>query len=208
MIVIIYGPAGSGKGTQAKLISEALGFRHFSMGEALREEIKKKSAIGKKVESIVNSGKLVPAEITNNIVLDACTKEKKGIVLDGYPRNSAQMKFVKKNLKIDYAFELDVSDREVVRRLSARWSCPKCGKGYNTIYIKPKISGKCDIDAASLVQRDDDKPAQIKKRLEIYHKDTFPMRTYYKKLGVLHLIDGSKSIDAVHKSIMKIFKNG
>ena len=205
-IIVIYGPAGSGKGTQAQMIAKATGLRHFSMGEALREEIEKKSAIGKKVAPIVNSGALVPAEITNKLILDAYKKDKYGLVFDGYPRNALQMEFVKKNFKIDYAFELNVSDDEVIKRLSARWSCPKCGKGYNTIYLKPKINGKCDVDSQKLVQRDDDLPKQIKKRLDIYHNDTLPMSAYYKQIGVLHIIDGSKSIEDVHKSILKILK--
>ncbi len=205
MIIIIYGPAGSGKGTQSALIAKNLGIVHFSMGEALRDEIKRNTPIGKKIKDTVNSGKLVPAEITNKIILGI--KSKKGAVWDGYPRDSAQLEFVKKNFKIDYVFELAISDKEVIRRMSSRRVCPKCGRNYNTIWLKPKIAGKCDHDKEPLVHRDDDKPSQIKKRLEIYHKDTYSLREYYKKIGVLHVIDASGSIEEVNREIMAILND-
>jgi len=208
MNIILFGPQGSGKGTQAKTLAKDFKIYHLSMGDELRKEIKSGSALGKKIESIVKSGALVPHDITNQIALkiSRLKEAKNGVIFDGYPRADEQWQFVKKNFKIDAALELSLSEKESVRRISARRICPKCGKNYNTIYIKPKILGKCDDDGSKLVQRDDDTPKAIKDRLDIYHGQTEPLKKEYKRLGILKVIDGSKSIEDVYKDILKILK--
>jgi len=209
MNVIIFGPQGSGKGTQAEFIEKEFKLYHLSMGEELRKEIKKKSAIGKKIESIMAKGDLVPHSITNTIALNI-SKDKKntnGIIFDGYPRASEQWEFARKNFKIDAAIELSLSEKESIRRIASRRICPKCGRNYNLIYIKPKVEGLCDDDKTKLVQRDDDKPEAIKDRLDIYHSQTEPLKKEYSKLGILHVINGEQPIKKVTSEIFKILKN-
>jgi len=206
MNIIIFGPQGSGKGTQADLLAKKYKLYHLSMGDELRAEIKKGSAIGKKVQPIMEKGNLVPNSITNNMLLDISKRKeaKRGIILDGYPRNMEQYEFVKKNIKINAAIELHIPDSESVKRIASRRICPKCGKNYNLIWLKPKKSGHCDIDGAKLTQRNDDMPIEIKNRLKIYHSQTSPIKQKYKKHDVLYVIDGSRSIKTVHKEIVKI----
>lgn len=206
MIVIIFGPQGSGKGTQAAIISEKTGMLAFSMGEALRNEVKRNTEIGIQVQGIIAKGELVPASITNDILVKAVNspEAEKGIIIDGYPRNEEQLDFYSKNFHTDYAFELELSEEESIRRISTRRVCPNCGRNYNIIWIKPKIEGKCDVCGAELVQRDDDKPEEVKRRLEIYKKNTLPMKKYYEELGVLHIIDASGTIEEVNNKIMAV----
>lgn len=208
MILIIFGPAGSGKGTQAEIIANNLGLRHFSTGDALREEIRKGTALGREIEPIINSGKLVSADIVNRLIMNSYKKSKSGMVLDGYPRTIEQLEFLKKNIKIDYAIELSVEDSEVIKRISTRRICIKCGKNYNIISLKPKVSGRCDACNSLLKQRDDDTPKEIRRRLAIYKKETFPLRKIYEKLGVLHVVDAVGSIDEVNNRLMNIIENG
>ena len=208
MNIILFGPQGSGKGTQAEAIEKEFKLYHLSMGDALRAEIKAQTPLGKKIKKIVDSGILVPCEITNAIALKNYKdkKNKNGIIFDGYPRSEKQWAFTKKNFKIDAAIELDLSEAESVRRIASRRMCPKCGRNYNLIYLKPKVAGYCDDDKSKLIQRADDTPKAIKDRLKIYHSQTEPLKKEYKKLGILHVIDGEQPIVKVHKDILKILK--
>jgi len=208
MNIVLFGPQGSGKGTQAEVVAKELGLYHFSMGDALREEIKAKSAIGLKVEKIMASGALVPAQITFDIALKKSKSKEcsKGIIFDGFPRSDEQYAFLKKNFKIDAAIELALSDEDAVKRIGSRRVCPKCGKNYNTIYLKPKKEGYCDDDNTKLIIRDDDKPVEVKKRLAIYKSQTEPLKAEYSKLKILHVVDASKPIPEVSKTILKLLK--
>jgi adenylate kinase len=205
MNIILFGPQGCGKGTQADLITRNHGLYHLSMGDELRAEIKKVTPLGKKIQEIVNSGALVPDEITNTLLMNVA-KRHKHIIFDGYPRREEQLQFLTKNFKIDAAIEIDLSETESIKRIASRRMCSKCGKNYNTIYLKPKVEGKCDIDGAVLVQRNDDKPAEIKKRLNIYKDQTEPLKKYYSKQKILHIIDGNQPIADVYKDIDRILK--
>jgi len=209
MNIILFGPQGSGKGTQAEAIEKEFKLYHLSMGDAFRAEIKNKTALGKKIKKIVDSGALVPYEITNTIALNI-SKDKKcknGIIFDGYPRSENQLIFLKKHFHIDAAIELSLSEKESIRRIASRRTCSKCGRNYNTIYLKPKSAGYCDDDKTRLVQRDDDKPKEIQKRLNIYHSQTEPLKKEYNKLGILHVISGEQPIKKVIKDILKILKH-
>jgi len=209
MIILIYGPQGSGKGTQADIIARKTGLLHFSMGDALRREIKLGTDIGKKVEGIMLKGELVPATITNKLLVKAVKspEARKGIIIDGYPRDEAQLAFYSKNFRTDCAIELNLSEKESIKRISTRRICPKCGRNYNIVWLKPKTAGKCDICKTALVQRADDKPVEVKRRLKIYRTNTLPIKKYYKKLGVLHIVDASGTIEEVNTVIMKILNN-
>jgi len=147
----------------------------------------------------------VPHDITNQILISTA-KRHHSLILDGYPRRESQWLFLVKFMKIDAAIEIELSEKESIKRISARRICPKCGKNYNTIYIRPKAAGKCDDDGASLIQRDDDEPVEIKKRLAIYKKDTEPLKKYYKDAGILHIINGDQPIKDVYTDIDKILK--
>lgn len=207
MNIIIFGPQGCGKGTQADILAEKYGLHHLSMGDALRSEIKKKSTLGKKVEKIVNAGKLVPHQVTDEIASKVISKYKTGVIFDGYPRNNEQLKYLDSNISMHLAIEISLPKKESIRRISARRMCPKCGKNYNLIWTKPKKSGMCDVCGSHLMQRIDDKPLEIQRRLEIYKKDTEPLKKYYKKLGILHIIDGNQSIQKVARDIASIITN-
>ena len=208
MNIILFGPQGSGKGTQAEAIAKEFKLYHLSMGDELRKEIKNKTEIGKKVESIMARGELVPTEITSQIAVNVSKlkESKNGIVFDGYPRSSDQWAFMSKNFKIDSAIELQLSEKESVDRIASRRMCPKCGKNYNLIWLKPKVAGLCDIDQEKLIQRNDDKPKEIKERLKIYYSQTEPLKKEYKKLGILQVIDGNKPIKDVYSDILKVLK--
>jgi adenylate kinase len=208
MNIILFGPQGSGKGTQAEAIAKEFKLYHFSMGDELRKEIKNKTEIGKKVEAIMAKGELVPTEITSQIALNISkSKESKnGMVFDGYPRSADQWVFMSKNFKIDSAIELTLSDKEAIDRIASRRICPKCGKNYNLIWLKPKVAGLCDVDQEKLIQRNDDKPKEIKERLKIYYSQTEPLKKEYKNLGILHVICGNKPIKDVYSDILEALK--
>lgn len=209
MNIILFGPQGSGKGTQSDLIEKKYGLYHLSVGDLLRKEAKKKTILGKKIAEIINSGVLVPDELVNEIIMrvSKSRKAKKGIIFDGYPRTKKQLDFLIKNFDIKAAFEVNIPARECIRRISSRRICSNCGRNYNIIWLKPKVKGKCDYCKSVLKQRDDDKPSQIRKRLLIYKKQTLPLRKYYSKKKILHIIDGTGSINQVFSKIDKILAN-
>jgi len=146
--------------------------------------------------------------VTTDIVLQISKlkESRNGIIFDGYPRSDDQWQFLKKAVKIDAAIELSLSDQESVRRISSRRICPKCSRNYNTIYIKPKVAGRCDNDNEKLVQRDDDTSKAVMDRLKIYRGQTEPLKKEYSKLGILHVIDGNRPIQEVSKDIFDALK--
>ncbi|MBS3054367.1 MAG: adenylate kinase [Candidatus Aenigmarchaeota archaeon] len=194
MKIVLLGMAGSGKGTQASMLSEKYGVPHISMGDLLREEVKSDSPIGQKIKEIINAGRLVPDELTVNILKGRLSRSdcSKGFILDGFPRNVPQAEMLGK--KFDAAILLELDDSIAVKRLSGRRQCRECGKIY------PQ-GNKCSACGGPLYQRDDDTPDAIKKRLEIFHNDTKPLIAYYKKEGILKTIDASQAVDAVFSNI-------
>lgn len=207
MNIIIFGPQGCGKGTQADMIEKKYKLKHVVMGEYLRAEIKKKTAFGKKIEPLLKQGKLVDDKTINDLLLKI-TKKYKSIILDGYPRTIAQADYLDNVMKINKAIYLKVRNKEVIKRISARRVCPKCNKNYNLIFIKPKKEGLCDDCKVKLIQRFDDKPKAIKERLQQYHELTEPLIAYYRKKGLLRTINGEPSINVVFKSIQKAIGSG
>ena len=201
---IILGPAGSGKGTQAKLLSEKYNIPHISTGVIFREIREQNTELGKKVREFVDNGILVPDEITNELIAKRLDEPdcQKGFVLDGYPRNLEQAEFLDKHKPVYKCIYLEVSDKECIKRMSARRVCSKCKADYNIICIKPKQEGICDKCSGELIHRDDDKPEAIKKRLEIYRKETEPLIDFYEKKGVLLRINGEQSIEKVFKDVV------
>ncbi len=206
MNLILIGKQGSGKGTQGKLL-EKKGFNHISTGDLLRNlEAEEK----KKIEFYSLQGKFVPSDLVIEILKKRISKkdDKKGIVLDGFPRNIEQAEALEKEIKIDKIIHIYISDKVAVKRLIGRRYCENCGRGYNLeTFPKPKNDGLCDICKIKLNKRKDDTIKAIKKRLEIYHKRTEPVLDYYKNKQIQIIrVDGEKDINKVNKEIIESLK--
>ncbi len=185
-IIVMLGPPGAGKGTLAKAIEEQYGkklnLKHVSMGDLLREVSKQPTGFGKKLKELMESGALLDDEIVNNVLIEGLkSKNYDFILLDGYPRKISQAEFLEQNYNTYGVIFVNASDDLIVKRLSARRICEKCGKVYNLITMPPKVPGKCDYCGGRLIQRDDDKEEVIRKRLKIYHETTEPILEYYKQ---------------------------
>ncbi len=199
---IFMGPQGSGKGTQAKALAAKLQVPHISTGEIFRQAISEGGELGSRVETVVNQGILMPDEITNQLVLEKI-KGKTGFILDGYPRNLAQVEFLDKVAPEVRVIDLEISDDEAVARIAGRWSCSQCGVVYHLEYSPPRQEGLCDKCGGLLTQRADDVPAVIRQRLQTYHQATEPLLEYYRHRGRLLVIDGTPPIEEVTKNIFK-----
>lgn len=213
MKIIMLGAPGAGKGTQAVRIAKEYNIPHVSTGDIFRANIKNGTELGKKAKSYMDKGQLVPDEVTIEMLLKRIEEDDcgGGYVLDGFPRTIAQAESLKeslnaKNQKIDYAINIDVPDSAIVERMSGRRSCPKCGSSFHVSFNPPKKDGVCDNCGESLIQRDDDKPETVEKRLEVYHEQTKPLVDYYDSEGILRTVDGTKTTDEVFESIAEVLK--
>ena len=206
--IVMMGPQGSGKGTQARQLAERLGIPHISTGDAFREIKKENSDLGRKVKSLIDNGRLVDDGTTNDVVASRFKKPdvRNGYILDGYPRTMPQLLFLESLKPVNYCILIDVSDEESMKRILARRVCSECKENYNTIYIKPKKSGICDACGGVLVTRDDDKPDLVRERLKKYHLETGPMLEFYKKKGVFYRVKGEQEIAKVFGDIAKMLK--
>ena len=207
------GAPGAGKGTQAKMIAEKFGIPHISTGDIFRANIKNQTDLGKKAKAYLDEGTLVPDELTCDLVVDRIANEDcaKGYILDGFPRTIPQAEALTKALAkdggaIDYAIDVDVPDSDIVRRLSGRRVCLKCGATYHTSFNPPREEGICDSCGEALVHRDDDKPETIQKRLDVYHSQTQPLIEYYHEAGCMYKVDGTRSLEDVFASICAILE--
>lgn len=214
MNLIIVGPQASGKGTQAKLLVQKLGLAYFEAGDILREKTKENSLIGKEIDLWMNQkGKLVPDKIMVQVVAEWLdrTDLSKGVIFDGFPRVVDQYLFLrdllkKKGLRIDRAIYLKISRSICWKRLRARRICPKCDREFNLITRPPKTDELCDDCQVGLVQRQDDTPELIKRRLKTYEEVTKPLVTLVSKEGILVEIDGEKTVEKVQQDILKHLK--
>jgi adenylate kinase len=197
MILVLLGPPGAGKGTQAKLLSAEYGVPHISTGDMFRDHKARGTPIGKKVQAIMDAGGLVTDEITNEMVKERLSRPDvaDGFILDGYPRTVPQAEYLEQLLrfmgrKIDRTLSYEVADEVIVERMSGRRSCPKCGAVYHVSQNPPQRAGYCDRDGTGLVQRDDDKPESVLKRMQEYASKTEPLKRFYRERGVLSEIEG------------------
>ncbi len=211
MKIIMLGAPGAGKGTQAKMIAEKFNIPHISTGDIFRANIKNGTELGKKAKEFMDKGQLVPDELTVEILLDRVAADdcKNGYVLDGFPRTIPQADVLDKELtklgdKVDFAINVDVPDENIVRRMSGRRACLKCGATYHIEHIPPKQEGICDKCGSELVQRDDDKPETVQNRLSVYHEQTQPLIDYYNKKNILKSVDGTKDMQEVFSDIVNI----
>ncbi|MCR4661048.1 MAG: adenylate kinase [Clostridia bacterium] len=202
--IILLGAPGAGKGAQAALIEEKYNLPHISTGDALRQNIKDETELGKFAKSFIDKGELVPDDVVISIVEDRLKKDdcKKGFILDGFPRTIYQAEALAKFSDIDYVIDVEVPDEIVVDRISGRRMC-SCGKTYHISTYKSDTCEKC---GQKLYQRKDDNQETVMDRLKVYHKQTEPLIDYYTDKDKLVTIDGTKSIDEVFKSIMNILK--
>ncbi len=211
MKIVMLGAPGAGKGTQAAMICDKYNIPHVSTGDIFRSNIKNGTELGKKAKAFMDQGKLVPDELTIELLLDRVAQAdcQNGYVLDGFPRTIPQAEVLTEALaksgeKVDFAINVDVPDANIVHRMSGRRSCPKCGASYHIEYIPPKQEGICDTCGSELIQRDDDKPETVQNRLSVYHEQTQPLIDYYEKAGALRTVDGTQDKDDVFKAITDI----
>jgi len=205
--VILVGPPGAGKGTQARLLAEKFGLAHISTGDILREHRKKGTELGKQAAAYMDSGKLVPDDLIVSMVAETLASQK-GFVLDGFPRSENQAclldgMLAKVERPINLVILLEVSDEELVERLSLRRFCPTCQRTYHLKSNTPKNPGSCDVDATALVQRKDDQEEVIRNRLKVYHDQTEPVLKHYQDEPGIVVIDGRQSIEEVKRQVLE-----
>jgi len=213
LAIILLGPPGAGKGTQARMISEALKFPHISTGDMLRESLRNQTELGKRAKAFMESGALVPDELVDAIVAERLEREdcSRGFILDGYPRTISQARFLqslfeKSGAKI-LSIGVEVADGVLIRRLSSRWTCPQCGKMFNASLDPGKAGGQCDECMTDLVQRKDDTAEVIAERLQVYHKATRPLIQHYQGQKSYVEADGDRPVNEIFNVIMNIITN-
>ena len=206
--LILLGPPGAGKGTQAERLTADFGLPYIATGNILRQAVAEGTDLGKEAERYMNNGDLVPDDVIIGVILDCVRidEAQDGFLLDGFPRNVHQAEELENALdalgrKLTAVLAIEASDEEVIRRLSGRRTCVKEGHNYHVEFDPPKKEGVCDQDGSDLVQREDDKPETIEKRLAVYHKQTAPLIEYYEERGLLRRFDGSRPPTEVHDHI-------
>ena len=211
MYVVFLGVPGAGKGTQAALVAQKLGLAHVSTGDLLREAVRVGTDLGKKAKEFMDKGDLVPDELVVAMVVNrlASPDAAGGAVLDGFPRNLSQAKALDEGLrqdgkKVDSVVFLNVAERVVVERISGRWECGSCRTPYHTVTAPPKVAGVCDRCGGALVQRPDDRPETVQRRLAVYLEQTQPLLDYYRARGILFEVNGDQPIPLVTEQILSV----
>ena len=200
--VVLLGPPGCGKGTQAEKMGDDLGYVKLSTGDMLREAVRNQTELGLKAKTYMDAGGLVP----NDLIIGLMKEKIEGldkIILDGFPRTVEQADALAEQVDIDIAINIDVPDDELISRLTQRRSCPDCNAVYHLSNKPPAKEGVCDKCGAGLYQRDDDKEETVKNRLEVYRKNTFPLIEYYEKRGKLVTIPGVGNISEIYSAVKK-----
>jgi len=210
MIVVFLGPPGAGKGTQCKVMTDRYGLKHLSSGDILRRERKEGTELGKKAQSYMDSGGLVPDDLIVAMMMKEMQGQAdKGFILDGFPRTLGQAQELDKALrkggkKIDVVLNLEVDDNKLETRITGRRSCPKCGTAYHVVFNPPKNGNRCDKGCGELVQRPDDTTEVVRQRIKTYHEQTAPLVSFYQKSGNVQNVNGDKNIDQVTQAVCDI----
>lgn len=212
MNLILLGPPGAGKGTQARRLEDTRGLVQLSTGDMLRAMVAEGGPLGQQAKDIMSAGKLMPDELMVKIIAERISKPDvaNGFILDGFPRTVAQAEALDtmlsdKGLKLDHVIEMKVVDDILVERITGRYTCAKCGKGYHDVFEKPKVEGVCDVcGSTEFKRRADDNADTVKTRLAQYHEQTAPILPYYQSRGVLKTVDGMAEIDDVTRQIEDI----
>lgn len=210
MKLILLGAPGAGKGTQAEIISEKYNIPTISTGNIIRAALKNGTEMGLKAKSYIDAGELVPDNVVIGIIKERLSEAdcKEGYILDGFPRTIPQavalddMGFV-----IDAALSIEVDDSEIVKRMSGRRVCEKCGASYHTEYKKPEVEGVCNLCGGNLVIRKDDEPETVKNRLNVYHEQTEPLKDFYKGCGKLIIVEGQDKVEDTTRLVLEALEN-
>jgi adenylate kinase len=210
-IVILMGPPGSGKGTQAARLTKDLSIPHISTGDLFRENMNQKTPLGEKAKGFINDGKLVPDELVIDMLKDRISRPDcvKGYLLDGFPRTLPQAEayesLVPRGVHV-IVLNLDVPDDVIVKRIEGRRSCKNCGNIHNIYFSAPAKEGICDKCGGALSQRADDNAEVVQERLRVYHSQTKPLIAYYEKKGLLHTVDGTEAPDVIFQKLLKLVR--
>jgi len=211
--IVILGPPGVGKGTQAEILSERTGLAHISSGELFRENIKNQTELGKLAQTYMTRGELVPDDVTIGMIRERLGRPdcEIGAILDGFPRTPAQadeldIMLAEFNGRVDVVPFIVGNDAVLVDRLGSRWTCRANGHVFNQKFSPPKETGKCDYDGSELYQRDDDKPETVKRRIQVYLEQTSQLIAYYREKGKLIEIDGMQTIEQVTQTMVVALK--
>ncbi len=207
--IVLLGPPGAGKGTQAQIISQTLGLPHISSGDIFRENLKNQTELGKTAEGYMKRGELVPDDVTIAMIRERLSRPdaKNGALLDGFPRTPAQAEALSKMLaelggSVEAVPYINVPENDLIDRLSGRWTCRAQGHVFHEKYNPPRVPGRCDFDGSELYQREDDKAETVKRRIRVYLEQTEPLIEYYRQRGLLKEVDGTKQIEAVSAELL------
>jgi adenylate kinase len=211
--IVLLGPPGVGKGTQAELLAEATGLPHISSGDLFRENIKNQTELGKLAQSFINKGELVPDDVTIRMIRDrlSCPDCKDGALLDGFPRTSVQADSLA-SLLAEFGGEVNsvpyitASEATLIERLGGRWTCKAQGHVFHEKHNPPQRTGVCDFDGSQLYQREDDRAETVKRRIQVYFAQTAPLIAYYRERGRLAEIDGAQPIEKVTADLLKALR--
>ena len=206
MKMILLGAPGAGKGTQAERLCKVLDIPTISTGNILRAAVKNGTPTGLKAKAFMDAGKLVPDEVIIGIITERLAEDdcKNGYILDGVPRTIAQAEAMEKaGINFDAVVSMEVADQVIMERMSGRRVCESCGASYHLVAVPPKVAGVCDSCGGKLVQRKDDAPETVKDRLEVYHKETEPLKDFYAQRGLLKSVENQPSVEATTAAILK-----
>ncbi len=213
MSLILIGPPGSGKGTQAKKLSQGLHLCHIGTGDLLRQAVLLGSPAGRRAKPYIDAGQLVPDDLVNDLVFDRFRAEPRPehFVMDGYPRTVPQASAFDQVLRqqflsLDVVIEMIVPDEDIVRRISGRWTCPKpnCQTSYHTVFKPPRVPGICDVCGSPLMQREDDREATVRERLRVFHQSSADLLAYYRDRGLLRQVSGEGDVETIYANLVKV----